>query len=77
MPNRTKDSLQCESFVGFNKRFTIAKSDLIAIASIYARIAVSLCTQITASEPSPTAKPTRLVEPARISPAARASQLRL
>src|SRR6185295_3217198 len=37
----------------------------------YCRIAVSLWTQVTASEPSPTAKPTRLVEPDRMSPAAR------
>jgi hypothetical protein len=37
----------------------------------YWRIAVSLWTQVTASDPSPTAKPTRLVEPDRISPAAR------
>src|SRR5438477_1359783 len=29
------------------------------------------CVQVTASEPSPTAKPTRLVDPARTSPAAR------
>src|SRR4051812_43403670 len=31
----------------------------------------SLCTHVTASDPSPTAKPTRLVDPDRISPAAR------
>ena len=32
---------------------------------------ISLCTQVTARDPSPTAKPTRFVEPARMSPAAR------
>src|SRR5580693_7404342 len=37
----------------------------------YWRMAVSLWTHVTASEPSPTAKPTRLVEPARMSPATR------
>ena len=31
----------------------------------------NLCTQVTANEPSPTALPTRFVEPLRISPAAR------
>src|SRR5215510_16012250 len=34
-------------------------------------MAVNRCTHVTANEPSPTAKPTRLVEPARMSPAAR------
>jgi hypothetical protein len=34
----------------------------------YLRIAASLSTHVTAREPSPTVKPTRLVEPARMSP---------